>query len=226
MAFLKTSKVAGRHHARAIARRSRNREWPRDLLFDTGNEVFLFVSTKRIGVCPAKGQLASLDVLHTHAFPVQQVAETLRAVPLVDSLTTTLGAKVVHERGQLIDRVVDTLRSSVHNVDSVVAGVLDEFLHVATETRQVGCDARNAHDCALGGGVAPGLVVGREDTHVAATHEVVVVERQHGVRGVEELGVEDNLDTIGRVIEELHSANLVQHRVLAIADHVVRDDWW
>lgn len=127
---------------------------------------------------------------------------------------------------ELVDGVVDALGAAVDDVDSVVGGVLDEFLHVAAEAREVGGDGRYAHDCAFGGCVAPWLVVGGEDAEMGAAHELVVVEWEDGVGGVKELGVEDDLDAVGGVVEELHAADLVEDRVLGVVGHVVRDDGW
>lgn len=137
-----------------------------------------------------------LDVLHSHALPVEEVAKSLRAVTLVDTLALALAGEVEHILGQLVDAVVDALEPAIHDVDAVVLRVLDQFLHVAAETRQVGGDRRHTHDCALGGCVAPGFVVGAEDAHMRATDEVVVVYGKDGVGGVEELGMEDDLDAI------------------------------
>lgn len=78
--------------------------------------------------------MPSLDILHTHSLPVEKVAESLSSVSLVDALTTALAAEVEHERGELVDRVVDALGTTVNNVDAVVAGVLNKLLHVTSET--------------------------------------------------------------------------------------------
>ena len=61
----------------------------------------------------------------------------------------------------------------------------------------------DAHDGALCGGVAPGLVVAGEDAHVAAPHEVVVVQPEQRVGGGQELGVEDYLHPVRTVVEQL-----------------------
>lgn len=96
--------------------------------------IVFHVMRERVRVRAAKGQLASLDVLHTHALPIEKIAESLGAVPLVDTLTTRLAAEVVHVRGQLIDGVINTLGSAIDDVDSVVGRVLDKLFHVAAET--------------------------------------------------------------------------------------------
>lgn len=77
---------------------------------------------------------------------------------------------------------------------------------------------------ALSRGVSPRLIVRREDSQMASSDEIFVVESQDGVVGVEELRVEDHLDPIFLSIEELNSAKLVQHRVVRIVGHVVSDD--
>lgn len=168
--------------------------------------------------------MPSLDVLHAHSLPVQEIAQAFRAVSLVNSLPTALLAEVEHERRQLVDRVIDTLGAAVHNVDSVVARVLNKLLHVASESREVSGDARHAHDGALSGSVSPGLIVGSENAQMATSDEIIVVEGKNRVSRVEELGVEDDLDSVRRVVEQLHSSDLVQNRVLMIVDHVVGDD--
>ena len=80
------------------------------------------------------------------------------------------------------------------------------------------------YDCALCGGVAPRLVVTREDSQVAAADELLVVHAQDRVVAVEEVGVEDDLDAVMRVVEELHAPDLGQNRVVVVVRHVVRRD--
>lgn len=55
------------------------------------------------------------------------------------------------------------------------------------------------------------------------SHEVIVIQGEDRVGGIEEFGVKDNLHSIGGVVEELHAANLVQNRILGVVDHVVGD---
>ena len=84
--------------------------------------------------------MARLDVLHAHALPVEQIAKSLCAVTLVDTLTLTLLCEVEHEFGKLVDTVVDTLQSAIDNVDTIILSILNQLLHVATEAGQVGGD--------------------------------------------------------------------------------------
>ena len=67
-----------------------------------------------------ESQLSSLDVLHTHPLPVQEIAQSLGPVSLVDALPSALAGKVEHESGELVDRVVHALHSSIDDVDTVV----------------------------------------------------------------------------------------------------------
>lgn len=78
--------------------------------------------------------MASFDVLHSHALPVEQVAKSLGAVTLVDALAFALLGEVKHVVGELVDAVVDSLQSAVDNVDTVVLGILDKLLHVAAKS--------------------------------------------------------------------------------------------
>ena len=48
------------------------------------------------------------------------------------------------------------------------------------------------------------------------SHEVVVVEPEERVGGVEELGVEDDLDAVGAIVEQLAAPECVHHRVHSI----------
>lgn len=132
--------------------------------------------------------------------------------------------EIEHELGQLVDAVINTLQSAVDNVDAVVLSVLNQLLHVATESRKVGGDRRHTHDGALGRSVTPGFVVRAEDTHVCATNEVVVVDGKDGVGGAQELGVEDDLYAIRRLVEKLATSDLVENGVLGVVVHVVCDD--
>lgn len=168
--------------------------------------------------------MACLDVFHAHALPVEEVGETLGTVTLVDALAAGLLRKVEHVVGELIDGLVDGLHATVDDVDAVVGRVLNQLLHVAAEAGKVGGDAGYAHDGTLGGGVAPWLVVGGKDTEMGSADKVVVVEGKDGVGGVEEFGVEDDLDAVGGVVEELDAADLGENWVVSVVNHVVGDD--
>ncbi|KAL8419057.1 hypothetical protein RB594_002311 [Gaeumannomyces avenae] len=155
---------------------------------------------------------------------VEQVTEPLRPVALVDALATALLAELHHAGRQLVHRVVHALGPAIYNVDAVVARVLNQLLHVAAKARQVGRDAGHTHDGALGRRVSPRLIVGRKDAQMRAAHKVVVVQRQHRVGRVQELRVEDDLDTVRGVVEQLHASDLVQNGVVVVVHHVVRDN--
>ena len=173
-----------------------------------------------------QSQLSRLDILHPHPLPIQQIAQPLRAIALIDALPAGLGREIEHEAGELVDGIVDALGASIDDVDAVVGRILDQFFHVAAEAREVRGDAGHAHDRAFGGGVSPRLVVGGEDAEMGAADEIVVVEGEDGVGGVEEFGVEDDLDAVGGVVEELHAPDLVEDGVFRVVGHVVRYDGW
>ena len=59
---------------------------------------------------------------------------------------------------------------------------------------------------------------------MASAHKLLVVEAENRVVGVEEFGVEEDLDAITRTVEELDAADLVENRVVGIVSHVVGDD--
>jgi len=223
--LLETGKVTGGHHAGPIPRRARHREWPRDLLLDTRDEVLLLVTNERVRISPPEGQLTSFDVLETHALPVKKVTQTLSPVALVDTLTAALLRELKHVLGKLIDRIFDTLGTTIDDVDAIVARILDQLFHVAAETRKVGGDAGNTHDSAFSRCVAPRLIVGREDAEVSTADKVVIIERQDRAGRVQELGMEDNLDAVAGMVEQLYSADLVQDRVVMVINHVVCDNW-
>ncbi len=176
------------------------------------------------GLTSSKGQLPRLDVLHPHPLPVQQVAQPLGPIPLVDALPLALRREVEHAVGQLIHRIVHAALTAVHDVDAVIGRIGDQLLHVASEARQVRRDARDAHDRALGRRVPPGLVIRGEHPQMRAPHEVVIIQRQDGIGGVEKLRVEHDLDPIAGVVEQLHAADLTQNRILGVVGHVVGHD--
>lgn len=78
---------------------------------------------------------------------------------------------------------------------------------------------------ALSGGIAPRFIVTREDTHVATSHELLVVKTQDRVVAVQEIGVEDDLDAIAGAVKELDTTDLVEDWVGRIVYHVVGDNW-
>lgn len=51
---------------------------------------------------------------------------------------------------------------------------------------------------------------------MGSTNEIVIVERKNRVGRVKEFRMEDHFHAIGRVIEQLHSADLGQNRVRMI----------
>lgn len=82
------------------------------------------------------------------------------------------------------------------------------------------------YDCAFCRSVSPWLVVAWEDTQMASTNELLIVQTQDRVVGVEEVRVEDHLDAIRGRVEQLHSPDLIQDGVTGIVRHIVRGDWW
>lgn len=53
--------------------------------------------------------------------------------------------------------------------------------------------------------------------------KIIIIQREDRVGGVEEFGMKDDFHPIGGVVEQLHTANLVQNRVVGIVDHIVGD---
>ena len=90
------------------------------------------------------------------------------------------------------------------------------FFHEAAESGQVGRDAGYAHDGALCRRVAPRLVVGGEHSHVAATDKLVILQAEQRVGGRQELGMEDDLDTVRTLIEQLASSKSINDWILLI----------
>ncbi|KAH3681838.1 hypothetical protein WICPIJ_007198, partial [Wickerhamomyces pijperi] len=117
------------------------------------------------------------------------------------------------------------LHSSINDVNTIIRRVLNQIFHVTTETGQVRSDGRNTHNSAFSRCVTPWLVVGWEHTQVATSDELVVVQWQDWIVGVQELRVEDNLHTVTWVIEQPDSSDLVQDWVVGVVLHVVGDNW-
>ena len=61
---------------------------------------------------------------------------------------------------------------------------------------------------------------------MGASYEIIIIEREDWIGGIEELGMEDDFDSVGRVIEELHPADLIQYRILRVIGHIVGDYRW
>ena len=57
---------------------------------------------------------------------------------------------------------------------------------------------------------------------MSAAYEIIVVKRKDGICRVEEFRVENDLDTVGRVIEELDAPDLVQDGVGGIVGLDIR----
>ena len=77
----------------------------------------------------------------------------------------------------MIDALVDGFHSSVHDVDTVIVGVFNEFFHITTETGEIGGDGRDTAYDAFGWCVAPWFVVRGEDTKMTSSDKVIIIER-------------------------------------------------
>lgn len=110
--------------------------------------------------------------------PIQHIAQTFCAISLYNTLATAHFGKIEHIVGQLVDTVVQTNVSTVHNVDAVGRGIGNLLLHKTTEARQIGGDTWNAHNGTFGRCIAPWFIVGWEDAQVTATHEFFVVQAE------------------------------------------------
>jgi hypothetical protein len=67
--------------------------------------------------------------------------------------------------------------------------------------------------------------VTREDSQMTTSDELLVIETKDGIVGVQEFGVEDDLDSVGTSVKELYPSDLVQNGVGGVISHVVGDDW-
>lgn len=103
--------------------------------------------------------MSRFHVLEAHSLPVQKVGQSLTSISLVDSLPSGLLGEVEHDVRELIQTLVDRLHSTVDDVDTIIGWVLDEILHITTESGKVGGDGWNSHDGTFGRCVTPGLVV-------------------------------------------------------------------
>src|SRR5438270_1565838 len=177
-ALLKTAQIPG-SCASQIARR----RWCRNR---SGNLWFGFVecgglksaiAVERLRICSTKCQLPSFDILETQDLPVEERTETLRAVTLIDSLTSCFLSELEHLIGQLIDTFIDRFHASVHNVNTVIVWMFNELFHVASKSREIRGDGRNTTDDAFGWCVTPRLVIGWEDSELTSSDEIVVVKR-------------------------------------------------
>jgi hypothetical protein len=94
--------------------------------------------------------LPRLRVLQSHPLPVQQIAQPLNPVPLVDPLPpvdTAVSEKRVSWKRK---------RERAGEDAPVVLRVFEEVFHETTEAGEVGRDRGNTHDSALGGSVCSG----------------------------------------------------------------------
>ena len=99
------------------------------------------------------------------------------------------------------------------------------LLDEAAEAGEVGGDAGDTHDGTLGGGVAPGLVVGREHAHVAASDELFVVETNQRIVTVQKVRMEDDFYSVLWIIEHVASLQRLNDWVFVIFNYIVRSNW-
>ena len=81
------------------------------------------------------------------------------------------------------------------------------------------------YDGAFCWSIAPRFVVTGEDAKMAATNKFFVIETKDGVVRVKEIWMEHNLHAIIVIVEELHSADLVENRVGVIVNHIMCGNW-
>lgn len=85
--------------------------------------------------------------------------------------------------------------------------MFDEFFHVTTKSREIGCDGGNTADDAFRGSVSPWFVVRWEDPEMTSSNEIVIVKRQQWCIRIQKLIIsllsketnlwmEDDLDSI------------------------------
>lgn len=139
--FLKTAQVSWSRAAR-VPRRRRGRNWSGDFRFGfvECRSLESAIAIERLRIRSSKRQLSSLHILKTQDFPIEEGTETFRTITLVDSLTSCFLGELEHLIGQLIDTFVDGFHASVHDVDTVVVGMFDEFFHVTSEAGKIGGD--------------------------------------------------------------------------------------
>lgn len=143
-----------------------------------------------------KRRKRKIDISHNAEIsPIEKIAKTFRAISLYDTLTTTEPREIEHVLGKLLNTGLETDVTSVDDIDAVAHRVRYVFLHEASEPGQVGGDAWNAHDSALGRRVSPRLVIGRKNAQMAASDEFLVVEAEQRIGRRQKLGMKHHLRT-------------------------------
>ena len=74
--------------------------------------------------------------------------------------------------------------------------------------------------------IAPWFVVAWENTEMAPTNKLFIIKAQNRVVAIQEIGMEDDLDTIVTMVEEFDPTNLVEDGVVSVIGHIVRHDGW
>lgn len=59
---------------------------------------------------------------------------------------------------------------------------------------------------------------------MASSHELLVIESKNGIVAIQEIGVEDDFDTVVTVVEQFDTTDLVENGVVSVISHVVSDD--
>ena len=172
-----------------------------------------------------ESEVSGLCVVDSQLLPVEQLGESLRPVPHDDSLPPRQLAEVEHDLCQVRNALLHRAEPSVHHVYPVTLRLDHVLLYEAAEAREVGSDGGDPHDGALGRGVAPRLVVAWEHSQVTATDKLLVTETQQGIVVIEELWVEDNLDSVLWIVEQVTSLKGRHHGVLVIVLDTVSCYW-
>ena len=125
--------------------------------------------------------------------------------------------------GELLHRVLHPLVPPVNDVDAIRVRVCDVALHERSEPTEVGCYRGDTHHRALRWCVAPGLIVGGENTKMAPSNKLAVVHAKQGISRGEELGMKDNLDPVLPMVVQVHPADVAEDRVISVVNDIVGD---
>jgi hypothetical protein len=66
--------------------------------------------------------------------PIEQVGESLGSIALDDALASVQTSKIEHVLGELIERVLQRDKTTVHDVNTVTHRVHNVLLHETSET--------------------------------------------------------------------------------------------
>ena len=115
-------------------------------------------------------------IIRTQIHPVEHIRNVFYAVALHDAVAALHADEFEEDIGQLVGGLREVLGFAVDHVNAPVLVITHDLHDLFAEAGKVTGAGRNAPDDAFKRGVAPRLIVARENAQMAAADKLPVIE--------------------------------------------------